>query len=107
MHKDDAYSRPPFPAAEVVKSKAKRPSSHHKDAKKNQSSRFRGVSWSKSDCTWKCYIYVNGKQVSLGSFHDEEAAAFAYDEAARRHRGPNPFVNFPVAGSGELPAVKA
>ena len=71
-----------------------------------KSSRFRGVSWSKSDLKWKSYIYVGGKQVAMGSFHDEEAAAFAHDEGMRRYRGPNPAVNFPVAGSGERLAVK-
>jgi hypothetical protein len=49
---------------------------------------------------WSAAITVtdaNGKRtIWLGGFDDPAAAARAFDEAARRHRGPNAKLNFPV-----------
>ena len=51
-------------------------------------------------------IIYGGKRHYLGcDFDSQEAAARAYDAAAREHRGTNPAVNFPVPGSGERQAV--
>nr|XP_004514774.1 AP2-like ethylene-responsive transcription factor AIL7 [Cicer arietinum] len=72
-----------------------------------RSSRFRGVSrhrwtgryeahlWDKG--TWNPTQKKKGKQVYLGAYNDEEAAARAYDLAALKYWGTSTFTNFPVS----------
>ncbi|XP_027348154.1 AP2-like ethylene-responsive transcription factor At1g16060 [Abrus precatorius] len=72
-----------------------------------RSSRFRGVSrhrwtgrfeahlWDKG--TWNPTQKKKGKQVYLGAYNDEEAAARAYDLAALKYWGTTTFTNFPVS----------
>jgi hypothetical protein len=50
-------------------------------------SRFKGVSWDKTNQKWRARIVLGGKQRSLGNFRCEEQAARAYDAAAREHFG--------------------
>eukprot|EP01043_Picozoa_sp_COSAG02_P048043 COSAG02_NODE_4674_length_5106_cov_9.921310_2_plen_580_part_00 len=50
-------------------------------------SRFAGVSWHAASGKWSVRLKTAGKVHSLGYFHDEEAAARAFDVAARRLRG--------------------
>ncbi|KAL6606221.1 hypothetical protein ACP70R_041874 [Stipagrostis hirtigluma subsp. patula] len=71
-----------------------------------RSSRFRGVSrhrwtgryeahlWDKG--TWNPTQKKKGKQVYLGAYNEEEAAARAYDLAALKYWGPTTYTNFPV-----------
>ncbi len=49
-----------------------------------RSSRFKGVSWLKSRGKWQTYITKDGRRHSLGYFLEEERAALAYNNAARR-----------------------
>ena len=51
------------------------------------SSRYVGVSWFKPQRRWRAEIRHEGRNQSLGYFAEEEAAARAFDEAARRLRG--------------------
>src|SRR5699024_11844646 len=44
-------------------------------------SRYKGVSWDKSRRRWRADIKVNGKQVHLGRFENEEDAAQRYNQA--------------------------
>ncbi|XP_054808056.1 AP2-like ethylene-responsive transcription factor At1g79700 [Prosopis cineraria] len=72
-----------------------------------RSSRFRGVSrhrwtgrfeahlWDKG--TWNPTQKKKGKQVYLGAYTDEAAAARAYDLAALKYWGTSTFTNFPVS----------
>ena len=50
-------------------------------------SRYVGVSWAKEQRRWRAYIEHEGRSQHLGSFAEEEAAARAFDTAARRLRG--------------------
>ena len=59
------------------------------------SSTFRGVSWHKRDQKWRAQIQLNGKQIHLGLFGDEEDAARAYDDAAIKFFGEFAQPNFP------------
>jgi hypothetical protein len=73
---------------------------YNKHAYRGGSSKFKGVSWDK----WNVSLNINGVQYSMGHFTDEEDAARAYDEAARKHHGTYGQYNFPEPG--EQPAVR-
>lgn len=53
---------------------------------------FKGVALSRSG-RWRAYIRVNYKQIHLGSFDDEKAAATAYNQAAKSHFGEYALLN--------------
>lgn len=59
------------------------------------SSQFKGVSWYTKIGKWRAYYNRNGRTLYLGNFDDEEAAARAYDAAARVHYGEYARLNFP------------
>jgi len=59
-------------------------------------SQFKGVSWRSRPSPWRATITINGKQVALGSFTEEEAAARAYDAAALAAYGDYARLNFPA-----------
>jgi hypothetical protein len=59
------------------------------------SSKFKGVSWANQKKRWRCRTCVDGKDVWLGYFFDEEQAARAYDAFAREHYGEFAYLNFP------------
>lgn len=46
--------------------------------RKNESSKYRGVTWDKKAKRWLSQIQVNGKKVYLGRFKSEEEASVAY-----------------------------
>lgn len=62
------------------------------------SSRFRGVTWNRVTRKWRAQLQVKGKQITIGDFQDEEAAAAAYDGMARKHFGEFGTYNFPRGG---------
>tara|TARA_R110000751_G_scaffold4767_1_gene23101 strand:- start:90 stop:569 length:480 start_codon:yes stop_codon:yes gene_type:complete len=49
--------------------------------KKNKTSKYTGVSWSKSTSKWVTHIKINGKSKHLGLFTDELEASNAYQKA--------------------------
>jgi hypothetical protein len=46
-----------------------------------KSSRFLGVRLHKASGLWQTRIWINGKELSLGYFHDEQKAGDAYQKA--------------------------
>jgi hypothetical protein len=50
--------------------------------KSGKTSRFKGVSWSKTKQRWVVYVHHMGKTRYVGRFTDEPEAAKAYNEAA-------------------------
>lgn len=61
----------------------------------NGTSRFKGVSYERRRGWWVAQICLDYKTKYLGSFHNEEEAARAYDRAARQYFGEFALVNFP------------
>ena len=61
---------------------------------KSASSRFRGVTQHRRTGRWEAHVWVEGKQVYLGGFDDEERAGRAYDLVAIRCRGSRAITNF-------------
>jgi hypothetical protein len=59
-------------------------------------SRFKGVYAGRQPGSWKSHIRIEGKMTHLGTFYDEEAAARAYDAAARKNFGQFARCNFPI-----------
>lgn len=58
------------------------------------SSKYVGVSWYKPSNKWEAKIKIDGNNKHLGIFTDEEAAARAYDAAARELHGEFARCNF-------------
>ncbi|KAI3760636.1 hypothetical protein L1987_51034 [Smallanthus sonchifolius] len=56
--------------------------------------RYEAHLWDKN--TWNQNQNKKGKQVYLGAYDDDEAAARAYDLAALKYWGPGTLINFPV-----------
>jgi hypothetical protein len=61
-------------------------------------SRFKGVSWSRTAGKWQARIWYHGKSTYLGYFDDEIEAAMAYDRKARELFGAFACLNFPGRG---------
>lgn len=61
--------------------------------RKDTSSKYRGVSYSKTVKLWRAGITVGGTSINLGDFKTEEAAARAYNNAAKKHFGKNGYQN--------------
>lgn len=57
------------------------------DLPANNTSGYKGVSWSKQANKWHAYIKVDQKRINLGFFNDIEEAARTYDKAALKHFG--------------------
>lgn len=61
---------------------------------RGSSSKYVGVHWHTASGKWQAQITINGKNKHLGLFSDEEAAARAYDAAARKLHGEFARLNF-------------
>jgi len=64
--------------------------SRHRDG----TSKYKGVFWFRRDSKWAAQICVDGNRKHLGYFSDEESAARAYDESAKRFHGEFAKLNF-------------
>lgn len=56
----------------------------------NNTSGYRGVTWSKKKHRWKAQITVNKKRIALGHFDTAESAFMAYAKAAKVLHTHNP-----------------
>lgn len=63
--------------------------------KKSNKTGYKGVWWDSDRNKYQAYIKPDGKRIFLGRFDTPEAAAFAYDEAAKKCFGSDCFLNFP------------
>jgi hypothetical protein len=54
---------------------------------RNNTSGFHGVSYQKQINRWMAYIKVNGKRKYIGVYETKEAAALAYNKAAKQYHG--------------------
>ena len=57
------------------------------------SSQYRGVSYQKNSGKWRAGIEVKSKAINLGEYVSEEAAALAYNKAARKFFGKIAYQN--------------
>jgi hypothetical protein len=70
-----------------------RPATHQQNLfnqriqKRQKSSKYKVVIWHKKNKNWHAYIKVNQKQISLGSYIEEQEAASAYNRAAIKYFG--------------------
>lgn len=53
--------------------------------RKNTSSKYKGVSWSKASNRWLVAIKANKKLIYLGLFYNEKDAAMTYNRAAKKY----------------------
>lgn len=63
-------------------------------APKNNTSGYKGVSFSKERNLWECYITNNGKRINLGRHETALEAAKIYDRAAYKLHGEFACLNF-------------
>jgi len=62
--------------------------------RKNNTSGYRGVSWSERDKHYHAYINKDGRRINIGYFRDSKEAAIAYDEKAKDIYGEKAELNF-------------
>lgn len=61
--------------------------------RKDKSSSYRGVSFSKTEKLWRAGITIDGRLKNLGNFKTERDAAAAYNEASKLYFGKNGYQN--------------
>lgn len=61
--------------------------------RKDKSSDYRGVSFSKTEKIWRATITIDGRLKNLGNFKTEAAAAQAYNKASSQYFGKNGYQN--------------
>lgn len=74
--------------------------------RKGTTSQYKGVCWVKGCGYWKAYISCDNQQRHLGFFNSEEAAAIAYNQAARKGFGKYALLNAVPDGAAILAPPK-
>ena len=52
-----------------------------------KTSKYHGVCWNKAKKKWIAQIHLNNTSIHIGHFTDEVAAAYAFNEAAKKYHG--------------------
>ena len=92
---DHADMNPSNNKIENLRLATKRQNGCNRQPKRGAKSKYLGVTRRCDDKAWQASISVKGKTISLGkAFQREEAAALAYDAAARRYHGEFARPNF-------------
>jgi len=65
----------------------------HSDNKSN----FKGIFFAKPNNKWRARLCINRNYIEIGLFETAEAAARAYDEAAKKYFGEFAYLNFKEA----------
>lgn len=65
----------------------------NRDGEKNHSSKYKGVHWEKQTGKWRASIGINGRELKLGRFINEEDAAIAYNIKAIEWHGEFAYLN--------------
>lgn len=66
----------------------------NRGAQRNNTSGFKGVSWSSDKNKWMAQLVVSGRKHFLGYHADREDAARAYDAKAKELLGESAYLNF-------------
>lgn len=72
--------------------------SQNRGPRANCYSRYKGVSWHKTNKRWNPRIVAGGKRYNLGAFKNETDAAIAYDRRAEILHAAFAYLNFPELG---------
>ena len=70
--------------------------------KKAAHSKYRGVTWQKSNNKWQAQIRAKGLHRVIGYYDNEIEAAKAYDVVARKHHGEFAVLNFSQLSRNEM-----
>lgn len=66
---------------------------HTSKGQSGSTSKYKGVSWRKDMNKWRARVRIDGKEKHLGYFINEDAAALAYNKAAKEFYGEHSYQN--------------
>jgi hypothetical protein len=77
-----------------------RQNSQNRRVRSDNVSGLRGVTWDEAEKRFSARVMVDGKRIRIGRYKTAEAAACAYDEAAKIAHGEFAHLNFPPKQGG-------
>jgi hypothetical protein len=72
---------------------------YNRKIQSNNTSGYRGVCWHSQAGKWRAYIFIKGKQISLGLYSSSVSAAIAYDKSAVKYYKNDAILNLPIRSS--------